>query len=66
MAKKRMYLVVLLVSVQYVYGYLDPGSISYFFQILIMAFIGGLVAIKTFWQSIKGFIKKMFTGKENQ
>ncbi|MBI2196497.1 hypothetical protein HYU45_02675 [Candidatus Daviesbacteria bacterium] len=42
------------------YAYLDPGTGSYFFQILIGIVIGGLVSIKIFWKKIKDF----FNGKK--
>ena len=41
-------------------AYLDPGTGSYIFQILIAAFIGGLVAVKTFWLKIKDFGNHFF------
>lgn len=42
------------------YAYLDPGTGSYFFQILIGIFIGGVVSIKLFWRRIKNY----FNGKK--
>ena len=35
--------------------YLDPGSASIFFQILIAAFLGAGVAIVSSWSKIKAF-----------
>ena len=49
---------------QNLFGYLDPGSLSSFFQVLIMLFVGGLVAIKTFWQNIKIFFQNLFNKKK--
>lgn len=37
-------------------AYLDPGTGSYFFQILIGILLGSLVAIKIFWGRIRTFI----------
>lgn len=42
------------------YAYLDPGTGSYLFQLIIAALIGGLFTIKLFWQKIISFFKKMF------
>ena len=42
------------------HAYLDPGSVSYVLQIVIAAIIGGLVAIKIFWTSIKLFLSRIF------
>ncbi len=39
-------------------AYLDPGTGSYIFQLIIAAFIGGLFSIKLFWNKIKMFLKK--------
>ena len=39
-------------------AYLDPGTGSFVFQMLIAAGLGGLYAIKTFWGNIKTFFKK--------
>lgn len=53
------------VIVQEAYAYLDFGTGSYFFQFIIAFIIGGLYAIKIFWNSIVSFIKKSFK-KNNQ
>jgi len=42
-----------------VYAYLDPGSTSYLFQILIAGLLGSLFYIKT----IIKWIKNIFTGR---
>lgn len=41
------------------FAYLDPGSGSYFFQILIAAFIGFIFSIKLYWKKIFGLFKKI-------
>jgi hypothetical protein len=43
--------------------YIDPGSGSMLFQILIAGLLGGLFAIKTFWLKIVTFFQKI-TGKK--
>jgi hypothetical protein len=45
-------------------AYLDPGTGSYFFQLIIAATIGGLFAIKLFWAKIVLFFRKMFSKKK--
>jgi len=40
----------------YAFAYLDPGSGSYIFQILIAGLIGSIYAIKLFWKRIKGSV----------
>jgi len=61
MTKRKIYSIIIhFIIIQNVYGYLDPGTWSYFLQILIMVFVGGIVAIKTFWQNIKSFFSRIF------
>ena len=37
------------------YAYLDPGTGSYFLQIIIATLLGAMYAIKQFWYKIKLF-----------
>ena len=46
------------------YAYLDPGTGSYIFQLIIAAFVGGLFAVKLFWNKIKIFLKNLFSKGE--
>ena len=43
------------------YAYLDPGSGSYIFQILLAALLGASFAIKTFWRNIALFVSNLFS-----
>ena len=43
------------------YAYLDPGTGSYIFQIIIAALIGGLYAIKLKWKKIKLFVENLLS-----
>ena len=45
------------------HAYLDPGTGSYIFQIIIGFAAGGAYLIKTFWRQITDFFKKLFTRK---
>ena len=42
------------------YAYLDPGSGSYLFQIMVARLVGAAFAIKTYWIKIKNFVKDLF------
>jgi hypothetical protein len=42
-------------------AYLDPGTGSYFFQLLIATVIGGLFFFKQLWKKILHIVKKFFT-----
>ena len=50
---------------QKAYAYLDSGTGSYIFQLIIAAVIGGLFAVKLFWTKIILFFKKLFS-KNNE
>jgi len=45
-------------------AYLDPGTGSYIFQVLIAAIIGGLFTIRMFWKKIKNFFNTHFSKKQ--
>jgi len=49
---------------QKAYAYLDPGTGSYIFQLIIAAAIGALFAIKLFWMKIVLFFKNLFSRKK--
>lgn len=49
---------ILFLHTQNAYAYLDLGTGSYFFQIIISFIVGGLFSIKLFWKKIKNkFLK---------
>jgi hypothetical protein len=48
-----------------VYAYLDFGTGSYFFQILISILVAGIFTIKVFWNNIKALFKKLFSKRKN-
>ena len=69
--KKMFYGLVLIVALQSIlsqnaFAYLDPGTGSYVFQVLVAAFIGGLFTIKIFWQKIKNFFGNLFSRKQEK
>lgn len=43
------------------YAYLDPGTGSYIFQIVIAGFIGGLFVFKIYWNKIKTSLRNLFS-----
>ena len=66
---KIFYGLFLIVAFQFIlsqnaFAYLDPGTGSYVFQVLVAAFIGGLFTIKIFWQKIKKFFSNLFSRKQ--
>jgi hypothetical protein len=41
-------------------GYLDPGSGSFFIQLIIATIVGGLISVKLYWKNIKENISSLF------
>ena len=46
------------------YAYLDPGTGSFFTQMLLAGLVGLSFFIKTFWQAIKNFFSRIFKGSK--
>ena len=44
-------------------AYIDPGSGSMILQVILAGILGGLFAIKVFWQRVKAFFKALFGKK---
>ncbi|MHC4525412.1 MAG: hypothetical protein ACYSU8_07745, partial [Planctomycetota bacterium] len=47
-------------------AYLDPGTGSFIFQMLIAGFVGGLFALKLFWTQIKTFFSALFSKRKKE
>lgn len=60
----RLFFILLLIFAQNSFAYLDPGTGSYFFQIIIAFILGGILGIKMFWRRITGFVKSLFARKK--
>lgn len=43
----------------FAYGYIDPGTGSYIFQIIIAAFVAVSFAVKVYWHKIVKFIGRL-------
>ena len=54
----------ILVGAEPAFAYVDPASGSYFFQFLLAAVLGGLVAVKLSWRRLKGKLISLFATKE--
>ena len=46
-------------------AYLDPGTGSIIIQVVIGVAVGGLFALKVFWNRIVTFVKKLFSRGES-
>lgn len=45
------------------HAYIDPGSGSYFVQIVLIAFFSSIAFIKAFWGNITARVRSLFKGK---
>lgn len=43
-----------------IYSYIDPGTGSYVFQIIIATFVAVSFALKVYWNKIKILLKNLF------
>jgi hypothetical protein len=50
-----------LISYRNVYAYIDPGTGSYFLQIIIAGLLGAAITAKVFWKNIKVYISNLFS-----
>jgi len=56
--------VLILCFPRFAFSYIDPGTGSYVFQIIIAAFVAVSFMVKIYWNKIKGFIGRLFSKKE--
>jgi len=47
------------------YAYLDPGTGSYIFQLLIAGLFGLLFLLKVYWKRVKSFVVGLFSGGDD-
>lgn len=47
------------------YAYLDPGSGSYIFQLIIAAVVGFGFLLKVYWRKVKSFVTGMFSDQSD-
>ena len=48
------------------HAYLDPGTGSYIFQLLLAGIVGLAFVVKVFWGRIKGFFAGLFSKDQAQ
>jgi hypothetical protein len=54
----------ILVLSQRAYAYIDPGTGSYMFQMMIAFLVGALFSIKLFWKKIKSHFTDLFARRQ--
>jgi len=48
------------------HAYLDPGSGSYFLQLLIASLMGGLFALGVFRKKVIAFFRRLISGQKDE
>ena len=51
-----------IMTVSTVFAYIDPGTGSYLFQMLMAGLLGSAFAIKMAWRNVKAYISQIFSG----
>jgi hypothetical protein len=46
-------------------SYLDPGSGSFIFQLILASLLGAAVILRAYWKRIAGFIKNIVSRKSD-
>jgi hypothetical protein len=53
-----------LVPAKPIHAYIDPGSGSYFLQLLIAGLLAGLYSLKIYWAKVRGFLGKLLRWRD--
>jgi len=48
------------------HAYLEPGTVSYIFQVILASVIGGLYGLKVYWKRIKAYFQHSASKKEDE
>jgi len=59
-------LLAMLLFPEYAHAYLNPGTGSFIFQLMIAALLGGLLTIKIYWARFKGFFNNLFSTRRKK
>ena len=54
-----------LITIPAARAYVDPGTGSYVFQVVIGALLGAAVAVKVFWHRLVGFVTRKPAGAKS-
>lgn len=60
------FLLIFMMHTKSAQAYLDPGSGSLLFQIIVGGILSGLFAIKLYYRKIKSFFKSKFSKKNKE
>jgi drug/metabolite transporter (DMT)-like permease len=58
-------IVLLFVFTRQAHAYLDPGSGSYIFQLLLAALVGALFAVRIYWKRIRTFFRRLLSKEKS-
>ena len=61
-----IFLLAFFLDVQEANAYLDPGTGSYIFQVLIAVLLGTIFSLKAFWTKVKQIVISLFKKKKTE
>ena len=47
-------------------SYLDPGSGSFFLQLLLATLMGALFLVGAYWKKVKSFVRNLFSKRQEE
>ena len=47
-------------------AYLDPGSGSFFLQLLLATLMGALFLVGAYWKKVKSFVRNLFSKRKEE
>ena len=47
-------------------AYLDPGTASFFFQMVVASILGALLALKIYWRKVRATAKSLFSSAKKE
>ena len=47
-------------------AYLDPGSGSFFLQLLLATLMGALFLVGAYWKKVKSFVRNLFSKRQEE
>ncbi len=47
-------------------AYLDPGTASFFFQMVVASILGALLVLKMYWRKVKATAKSLFSSSKKE
>jgi hypothetical protein len=59
-------ILIILVFPENAHAYLNPGTSNFILQLLLAAFLGGILTVKIYWQKLKDFFKDLLSARQKK